>query len=181
PRGPRVRAAWRQAGTATTTTWRSRRARPRAARRPARERAPSRLVRQEDREPAPLALLRLHGHAAPVRQHHAAHDGEAEAGAAPIAVRLAPRVEDARQGRGRDADAGVLHLDLDLRPRVDEPHGDAAAPQREADGVGHEVDDHLHEPILVAADVEALAHALPREREPALLRLRPQLLDRASD
>src|SRR3989442_5162676 len=49
-----------------------------------------------------------------------------------------------------------------------------SAPQREADGVGHEVDDHLHEPVLVAADVEALAHALPREREPALLRLRSE-------
>ena len=113
--------------------------------------------------------------------HDAPHDGEPEPGPATSGVRLAVGVEDVWEVALGDAGPGVLDRQLQLGAGVDEAHHDAAAPRREADGVGDEVDDHLHEPVLVTHAGEAVPHPLAVEPDTGLLRLRAHLVQRAGD
>src|SRR4030095_2222167 len=106
--------------------------------------------REEDGEAAPLPFARLGGHATSVSVRDASYDRQAQAGAASILVCLSVRVEDARQGIGGDAHAGVLDLELELRARVDDPHDDAPAAWGKADRIGAEVEHELGDRVLVA-------------------------------
>src|SRR5688500_2684524 len=110
-----------------------------------------------------------------MRLHDAADDGEAKPGAAAIAVRLPPRLEDVRKRGRRDADARILHLHRPLLARIDQTDGNAAAAWREAHGVGDQVDHDLQQTIPVADTVEAPADPLALERQARLLGLRPEL------
>src|SRR3712207_4739117 len=70
-----------------------------------------RAAREPEAEAAPLAGLGLDGECAAERLGQRERDGEAEAGAAARVFGGEERVEDAREGLGRDAGAGVGHLD----------------------------------------------------------------------
>src|SRR5438445_3080506 len=101
-------------------------------------------TRQEHREAAALSLSGLDGHTAAMGLRDAAHDRQAEARAAPFAMRLAVGLEDVRERVRGDAHAGVLDLQLELRPGVDHPHDHAAAGRSEPDRVGAEVRSEEH-------------------------------------
>src|SRR5436309_3832140 len=136
-------------------------------------------ARQEHGEAAPLPFARLGGHAPAVGVHDAAHDRQAKARAAPLAVGLAVGVEDVRQRVGGDADARVLDLELELRARVDQPHDDVPPARAEADPLGAEVDYHLVEPFRVAEVREVRSEPLALEGDARRLGLRVDLLDGA--
>src|SRR5438552_2111518 len=119
-------------------------------------------TRQEHREATALAFLRLDGDAAAVRVDSAARNREPESGPARVLVRLPIPLEDVRQGRRGDPAAGVLYLDLDfgVGVGVDDAHDDAPAARREAHRVRDEIDDDLHQAVLVAADDEPASDPL---------------------
>ena len=112
---------------------------PRAA-----AREPLRRHREPDGEGAPLARPVALGRDRPaVHLDQALHqrepDPEPAGGPLDAPVHLGEHVEDARQGRGRDADPGVPdgHDDLALAPLGGEP--DAAAPLGVLGAVGEQV------------------------------------------
>src|SRR2546426_48662 len=126
-------------------------------------------ARREPGEAAPFPSARRGGHAPAVGVHDAAHDRQAQARAAPLAVSLAVGLEDVRQRIGGDADARVLDLELELRAGVDQSHDDAPPARGEADRVGAEVDDQLVEALLVAAIRKVRSEALALEGDARLL------------
>ena len=102
-------------------------------------------------------------------------DGQAEADARDRALgRRARPVEALEQPvllRGRDADAGVLHLDERLAVVRRQPHADAPTLGGELHGVGYEVVEHLSQSVAVAGHGrQGLGGGGQRE----LLRLRPR-------
>src|SRR2546422_224112 len=136
-------------------------------------------ARQEHGEAAPLPFARLGGPPPAVGVHDAAHDRQAQARAAPLAVGLAVGVEDVRQRVGGDADARVLDEELELRAGVDQPHDDMAPARGEPDRVGAEVDHPLVEPLRVAEVREVRPEPLVLKGDARLLGLRVDLLDGA--
>ena len=97
-------------------------------------------------------------------------DREAEAHADAGSLRREKRIEDARDDRGRDADAGVFDVDADVRAiaRAPRAHADlvlvGAAVGDRLRGVEQEIQEHLTEPRGVRVDrwrrgVERLHHA----------------------
>ena len=90
--------------------------------------------------------------------HEAGTDGEPEAGAAEAARRggvgLGEAFEDAGEGIGLDADAGVAHFEAE-GGRGGRAHVElhVAAGRRELDRVGDEIQQHLTEPVAVALPV----------------------------
>src|SRR5215831_810628 len=121
-------------------------------------------ARQEHREAAALALSRLDRDTPAMGFRDSTHDGQAEASATPLPVRLTIGIEDMRQRVGGDADAGILDLQLELRARIDDARDDTAAGRGEADRVGAEIHDDLVEALEVAGVLEACADALALER-----------------
>src|SRR4030095_9180131 len=117
-------------------------------------------ARKKDSEAAPLALVRLGGHATSMSLRDALHDREARAAPAPPSVALPIRLEDVRQGLGWDADPGVLDLELELCAGIDEPHDDAPAARGKADRIGAEIHHELMRPCFIAEVAEM--HSLDR-------------------
>jgi hypothetical protein len=109
------------------------------------------------------------------------HDRQTQAGAAAISVRLSVRVEDDRESIGGDAHAGVLDLELELRARVDDAHGDAPTRWSKANRVGGEVDDELIQPFFVAEIREVRPIALPFQRDAGFFGLGMKVFDDAID
>ena len=70
---------------------------------------------------------------------------------------------------GRDADAGVLHRDLDARRVLLRRHGHAAAIGSELDRVGEEVQHDLLELALVGPERPEVLVDLEREIDPVAL------------
>src|SRR5215831_1838572 len=132
---------------------------------------------QEHREAAALSLPRLDRDTPAVGFGDPAHDGQPEARAAALPVRLTVGVEDVWQRVGRDADPRILDLQLELRARVDHAGDDAAAGRGEADRVGAEVHDDLMQTLEVAGVREARSDALALERHGGLRGQRVKLLD----
>src|SRR5581483_6456300 len=95
-----------------------------------------------------------------VRLDDARGDREAETEAAMAALlrigRLPEPLEDVRQERAVDADAGVGDDDLDLRVARRYGQRDEAARWRELDRVGDQVRQHLLKPVRVALDRRGL-------------------------
>jgi hypothetical protein len=78
-----------------------------------------------------------------------------------------------------DPHARVLHLELELRARLDDPHHDAPTARGKPECVGAEVDYELVEPFLIAEVREVRPVALALQFDPRLLSLRVKLLDDA--
>src|SRR5262249_9263911 len=125
-------------------------------------------TRKDQGDPPPFPLLRLDGHAAAVSVDDGADDGQSESRAATRPMGLPIGVEDVRQRVSGNSDAGVLDLELELRPGVDHPHDDSPARPREPDRVGAEVDDHLMEPLAIAIVGEARSKTLELEAHPGV-------------
>ena len=65
----------------------------------------------------------------------AANDRQTETGSASVGVGLPVRLEHVRKLGGRDPDARVLDLDLQLRPRRNQPRDDSQAVRSRRDAV----------------------------------------------
>ena len=88
-------------------------------------------------------------------------------------------IEDCRERIRRNTYASVLHLELELRVRVDHSDNDAPTPRGKADRIRSEVDDELVKALLVAEIREVSTIALPLQSDTSLLGLGVQLLDDA--
>jgi hypothetical protein len=106
-------------------------------------------------------------------------DREAQAAASPISVRLPIGIENGGECRRGNPDTGVLHLQLKLRPGVDDTDADAPPARSEADRVSAEVDHELVQPLRVAEVAEVIPIALALQVDAGLFGLRMKLLDRA--
>jgi len=136
---------------------------------------------QENGEATTLSLAGLGRDPPSVSFGDAAHDRETKTRAAALPMRLTVRVEDVWQRFGGNADSGVFHLKLELRPRVDDACDDAATRRSESDRVGAQVHEHLMEPLDVTAICEVRADVLAFQRHGGLRRQGVQLLDRPFD
>src|SRR5919112_282994 len=107
--------------------------------------------RDREAEPASPVQRALDGDVSAVRLDDAAHDREAEPGAAPLggAGALPEAVEHVRQVLGRDPRAGVLDGEADAGRVAVGGERDAAAAGRELEGVGHQVGERLLEALGV--------------------------------
>ena len=126
---------------------------------------------------------------APAHQlHQAAADGQAEAGAAEAArhgrIHLAERLEQPLHVLRGDADAGVVHGEIQVHPRGmprQRPHRDAdLAPRGEFHGVADEVDQHLPQARRITAhDSRCALGDLVEQVDLLLRRARGQEVERA--
>ncbi len=119
--------------------------------------------------------------AATVALDHVPGDGQAEARAAAThagAVGLVEPLEDAGPVGLRDPDPVVAHGDGDDVALLPDADHDLAALGAELHGVVDEVDEHLAEAVLVAADERDARRDLDGDRDALALREQPQPLRR---
>ena len=142
--------------------------------------------RQPHREAASLPQsVALHGHSPAVEPGQAAHEGQPKPQPALRAIQAAAPLNEGfeyrREELGRDSDAVIPDLGLDLTVPLSRRDGDVSSPLGVLGGVHQEIREYLRQPDRIGLDEETALGHRDRQEMRSLLEERAGHLDRPRD